>query len=158
LAAKYILSVRRRITHTVRFKTTPQGLSLAPGNFIRVVTQANPYNGGNNGVVADDGTITSITPLANGSYSIIYYQPPATAVAAGTLTVSNGATTQSSLFGAVFTVSSGSTQNNVYMVEQLTLADDNTVQITASDFPCDSDLTSLMARDVTNDSNFIFES
>jgi hypothetical protein len=157
LAAKYILSVRRRITHTVRFKTTPQGLSLAPGNFIRVVTQANPYNGANNGVVADDGTITSITPLANGNYSIIYYQPPATAVATGTLTVSNGATAQSALFGAVFTVSSGSTQNNVYMVEQLTLDEEGMVEIVASEFPTDAGYSSRIAQDVTSGSAFLTE-
>ena len=30
-AAKYLLSIRRRITHTVTFKTTPEGMNLAPG-------------------------------------------------------------------------------------------------------------------------------
>lgn len=157
LAAKYILSVRRRITHTVRFKTTPQGLSLAPGDYIRVVTQANPYNGANNGVVADDGTITSITPLANGSYSIVFYRPPATAVSTGTLTVSNGATSQPELFGAVFTVSSATTLTNVYLIEQLTLDDQGLVEIVASEFPTDAGYSSRIAQDVTSGSAFLTE-
>lgn len=157
LAAKYLLSVRRRITHTVRFKTTPYGLDLAPGKFIRVVTQASPYSGANNGVVGDNGAITSVTPLADGSCSIVYYKPPATAVETGTLTVSNGATSQSQLFGSVFTTSNVNTNSNVYMIEQLTLDEDGMVEIMASEFPTDGGYSSRIAQDVTSASAFVTE-
>ena len=40
MAAKYLLSIRDRVTHTVSFQTTPEGLNLAPGQFIKVMTQA----------------------------------------------------------------------------------------------------------------------
>ena len=41
-AARYLLSLRRRVTHTISFKTTPKGMNLAPGQYIKVVTQASP--------------------------------------------------------------------------------------------------------------------
>jgi hypothetical protein len=157
LAAKFLLSVRRRITHTVKFKTSPYGLNLAPGNFIRVVTQANPYSGANNGVIGDDGVLTSISPLANGTYDIIYYRPPATSVATGTLTVSNGATNQSALFGSVFTVTTATTSSNVYQIEQLSLDEDGMVEIAASEFPTDSSYRSLIALDAVSTTAFTTE-
>lgn len=157
LAAKHLLSVRRRITHTVKFKTSPYGLNLAPGKLIRVVTQANPYSGANNGVIGDDGVITSISPLANGSYNVIFYKPPATAVATTTLTVSNGATTQTSLFGSVFTVTTASTQNNIYLIEQLSLDEEGMVEISASEFPTDASYRSLIALDVVSTTAFATE-
>lgn len=157
LAAKFLLSVRRRITHTVRFKTTPYGLSLAPGQFIRVVTQANPYSGANNGVISETGAITSVSPLADGTYSVIYYKPPATDVATGSLTISNGATTQSALFGSVFTVTTATTSNNVYMIEQLSLDENGMVDIVASEFPTDGGYRSRIAMDVLSSTAFSTE-
>jgi len=157
LAAKYILSIRKRVTHSVRFKTTPQGLSLAPGSYIRVVTQASPYSGVNNGVVSETGVITSATPLANGSYSVLYYKPPSEAPVSGTLTVSNGATTQSALYGSVFTIVNASTATNTYIVEQLTLDGEGLVEIVASHFPTDSSYRSVIASDLVSTSAFVVE-
>jgi len=157
LAAKFILSVRRRITHTVRFKTTPYGADLAPGQFIRVVTQASPYSGANNGIVDDDGVITSATQLANGTYTVIYYKPPASAVATGSLTVSNGITSQSAFFGSIFTVTTASTSSNVYMIERLTMDEDGMVEISASEFPTNSSYSSLVAQDLLSTTAFATE-
>jgi hypothetical protein len=157
LAAKYILSIRRRVTHSVRFKTTPQGLNLAPGSYIRVITESSPYSGVNNGVVSETGAITSATPLANGNYSVVYYRPPAETVSAGTLTVSNGATTQADLYGSVFSIVTGSTSSNTYVVEQLTLDAEGLVEIVASHFPTDASYRSVIAQDLVSTSNFIEE-
>ena len=43
------------------------------------------------------------------------------------------------------------------MVEQLTLDEDGTVQIAASEFPCNENLASIVAADVLSDSLYIFE-
>lgn len=158
MIGKFFLSIRKRVTHTVRFRTTPFGLNLAPGDFIKVVTEASPYSAARNGTISASGGVTSATTLTDGQYRILYYKSGSEDVEEGTMTISGGIVAEQSLWGTIFTLIESTTSQNVYMVEQLTLADDNTVQITASDFPCDSDLTSLMARDVTNDSNFIFES
>lgn len=157
LAAKYILSVRRRITHSVRFKTTALGLNLAPGSYIRVITEASPYSGVNNGVVSETGAITSAIPLANGDYSIVYYKPPAQGVATGTLTVSDKATSQKELYGSVFSVVTNTTSSNTYIVEQLTLDGEGLVEIVASHFPTDASYRSVIAQDLVSTSAFLVE-
>lgn len=157
LVGKFFLSIRRRVTHSVRFKTVPFGIDLAPGDFIKVITQSSPYSSARNGTIGADGTITSVSTIANGNYSILYFGIGAEDIEVGTMTVSNGKVTQSSLFNSVFTIQEVTRSENVYMVEQLTLDEDGTVQISASEFPCDTNLSSVMARDVLNDSLFVFE-
>lgn len=157
LVGRYLLSVRRRVTHTVTLKTTPQGLSLAPGEYIRVITTASPYSGANNGVITDNGTIVSALPLANGSYSISYYKTGSNIVQTGTITVSNGTVSNSAFWGSVFTLTSQSTSSNVYLVEQLSLDAEGMVEIVASEFPCTTALASQIALDLTTPGSFIVE-
>jgi len=160
LVGRYFLSIRKRITHTVRFSTLPYGMDLAPGSYIRVVTEASPYSSARNGVISDTGVITSVTPLTDEQYSILYYKPGSDDVSSGTMTVSNGRVTDSTLYGSLFTVVEATSSENVYMVEQITLSEDGTVQVTASEFPCDSKLSSLIAQDLisNNRSRFTFDS
>jgi hypothetical protein len=157
LVAKFFLSIRKRVTHTIRFKTTPYGIDLAPGDYIRVVTEASPYSAARNGSISATGVITSATTLSDGQYQILYYKPGAEDVDSGTMTVSGGKVAEQALWGTLFTIREITTSQNVYMVEQLTLDEDGTVQVTASDFPCDSNLSSLLAQDVVNDSRFAFD-
>ena len=154
LVGKFFLSIRRRVTHTVRFRTTPYGLNLAPGDYIKVVTEANPYSAARNGTINAAGVITSASTLTDGQYNILYYKTGADDVASATLTVSGGKAAEQSLWNTIFTIVESTTSENIYMVEQLTLADDNTVQIVASEFPCDSNLVSLIAKDITADGIF----
>ena len=56
-AARYLLSIRRRVDHIIEFKTTPSGLNLAPGNLIRVQSEASPYDTTRNGVIDETGLI-----------------------------------------------------------------------------------------------------
>lgn len=157
LAAKFLISVRRRVTHLVKFTTSPFGLDLAPGDYIKVVTESSPYSAARNGVIDSTGVITSATALANGSYSITYYKSGSLDVESATLIVSNGRTSQSALFNSVFTVQNAAVSASVYMIEQLTVNEESNVEITASEFPCDEFGASLIARDILNDSNFILE-
>ena len=157
LVAKFFLSIRRRITHTIRFKTTPYGVNLAPGDYIRVVTESSPYSSARNGSISNTGEITSATFLADGQYSILYYKPGFEDVTNGTMTVSGGKAAETVLWGSLFTVRELTISQNVYMVEQLTLDEDGTVQITASEFPCDANLSSLIAQDVTTDGRYAFD-
>jgi len=159
LLARFFLSIRKRVTHTVRFATLPYGLNLAPGDYIKVATQASPYSSSRNGVISATGAITSVTPLADGQYSVLYYKNENDDVFDGTITVTNNTVTDSTFFSTVFTVVESSVSENVYMVEQLTITEDNTVQIVASEFPCDSRLSSLLAQDLIagNRNRFIIE-
>ena len=74
------------------------------------------------------------------------------------LQVSNNKATDTGLFNIIFTLIDSTISENIYMIEQLTLSEEGTVSIVASEFPCDANLSSVLARDLLNDSNFIFES
>jgi hypothetical protein len=157
LVAKFFLSIRRRITHTIKFRTTPYGVDLAPGDYIKVATEASPYNAARNGTISADGTITSVSQIANGSYQVIYYAAGSEDIATATMTVSGGKVTQSALFNSVFTIQEVTTSENIYLVEQLTLSEEGLVEVAASEFPCNANLSSLVAQDVLTDSLFVFE-
>lgn len=154
LVGRFFLSIRRRVTHTVKFKTTPFGISLAPGDYIRVLTESNPYSSARNGTIDADGAIVSASNIVDGQYSIIYHKIGSEDVNNGTMTVSGGIVSDSALWNSLFTISDSTISKNVYQVEQLSLGDDNTVEITASEFPCDDSLVSRLALDVTNADNF----
>ena len=158
LVARFFLSVRRRVTHTIQFKTSPYGIDLAPGNFIRVVTEANPYSSAQNGSISATGVITSATTFADGQYSVLYYKSGSEDVEEATMTVSGGLVQETALRGSVFTVLEKTSSQNVYQIEQLTLDGEGVVLITASEFPCDEQFSSLIAQDVTNAARFLVDS
>jgi len=157
LVAKFFLSLRRRVTHTVKFRTSPFGISLAPGNFIRVVTEASPYQSARNGTISADGTIVSATAITDGTYSIVFFRSDDDEVTPATMTVAGGKAVETALYDSLFTISETSVSSNVYMVEQLTLAEDGMVDVVATEFPTTSTFNSLMAEDVLTDSAFTTE-
>jgi hypothetical protein len=155
--AKYFLSLRRRVTHTVRFRTTPYGLNLAPGDYIRVITQASPYNAANNGVVDSALNITSVTPLAEGTYTVAYWNASFDDIKTETMTVANGKAVETKFADAIFTLVDASVASNTYMVEQLTLSEEGMVDIAAVEFPTTPTFNSLIALDVQSDGAFTTE-
>ena len=157
LVARFFMSIRRRITHSIQFKTTPYGMDLAPGNYIRVVTEANPYSSAQNGSISSTGVITSATSFADGQYRVLYYKADAADITETSMTVSGGLVQETTLYNSVFTLVTSTVSQNVYMIEQLTLDTDGTVQISASEFPCDDRYVSLIAKDVTNPGLFTVE-
>lgn len=157
LVAKYFLSLRRRVTHTVRFRTSPFGISLKPGSFIRVVTEASPYQSANNGTISADGTIVSATELEDGTYSIVYFGVADDEVTPATMTIAGGKVVESALYDKLFTISDATVSSNVYMVEQLTLGEDGMVDVVATEFPASSEFNSLISLDVLTDAAFTTE-
>ena len=158
LVGKYFVALRRRVTHTCSFSTTPYGLDLAPGDYIRVVTESSPYSSVRTGTIAADGTITLATSIEDGSYDIIYYatsNDPGDSVEETTINVTNGKAQDWSI-AAIFSLVETVSSENVYRVEQLTLNQENTVEIVASEFPCDNNFSSLIAQDITGSGFQIF--
>lgn len=154
LTARYLISIKRRINHTVSFRTTPEGLYLRPGSYIRVVTKTSPNISYANGSVSATGEVTSFGDELAGTYSIFAYRPGDQDVRDTSITVTNGQTSDTSLFGALFSVKDTQTTCNIYQVDQLTLDEDGLVEILASYFPCDSQHRSLIVQDVLNESLF----
>jgi hypothetical protein len=157
MAAKYFLSLRRRVTHTIKLRTTPYGLSLAPGDYIRVLTQASPYNAANNGVVDSNLNITAVTPLSDGAYTVSYWNASFDDLLTETMTVANGKAIETKFADSIFTIADATVSSGTYMVEQLTLGEEGLVDIVAVEFPTTSSLNSLIALDLLNDAAFTTE-
>ena len=151
LTAKYLLALRKWVRHTVQFQTTPHGLNLAPGSYIRVVTQANPYSPVNNGVVKSDGGLVVANHLDDGTYPITYYQHGMDGVAEATMTVAEGVVVEPGLRDSVFTIRTTNRKSGVYQVQQITLTEEGLVEVVASEFPCDDQLRSLIVKDILDD-------
>lgn len=75
LVARFLLSVRRRITHTVSFKTVPDALGIQPGSYIQVATTSTTYSVDGNGVILGNGSIQTVTPIPAGTYRALVYNP-----------------------------------------------------------------------------------
>jgi hypothetical protein len=148
LVGQYMLSLRRRVTHMVKFKTTPYGMNLAPGQLIRVDTESSPYSATLNGVVGLSGELLSATPLADGTYQVLAYKQGSEQVETVSLTVANGEVADPTQRGMLFTRQSPVRERNVYLIEELTLDEDGLVDVSASHFPTDNALKSTIVADM----------
>ena len=154
VAARYLLSIRKRVDHIVRFQTTPNGLDLAPGDYIRIETAAAPYNSLYNGVVQEDGSIVTPIALDNGSYAAYIYRQGSSEVVEETINVTNNIVSDATLANSLINIPSIARRFGVYVVEELSLDEDGLVNITASHFPVFPDQTSKIVDDVLTTSNF----
>ncbi len=151
-AAKYFLGIRQLVTHTINFSTTVHGLNLKAGSFIKVVTESSPYSSANNGSISSTGQVTSVTPLSDGQYNVSYFQINSEDVETGTINVSDGVVADSTFHNSVFTLTNPEVSQNVYVVEQLTFSQEGTVDIVASEHPCNDDGSSKLAHLIENGS------
>lgn len=156
LTARYFLAVRKHVTHTITFKTLPWGLSLAPGQYIRVSSELSPYSPTNNGIIKADGTVIAASVMTDGTYAVYYWERTQEAVQSGQLVIANGIA--QNMRDAVFSVYNASATSEVYQIEALDLDEEGIVTIKASNFPVDASRRSLIARDTLDaDSSFIIE-
>lgn len=145
--ARFFLSLRKNLTHTITFKTLPWGLNLEAGKFIRVASELSPYRPDNNGIIQDDGTVVSISALADGNYDVYYWERQNTAINEGVLTIKDGKST--GLFNAVFSLKAGSNSSSqIYQIEALDVDQDGIVTIKASNYAVNSNGVSQLAIDV----------
>lgn len=149
LACKYMLALRKHVTHTVKFLTSPEGLGLAPGDYIKVSTISNPFSSSRLGTITADGDIKSLSPIEDGSYEVTVYTPGSDAPQKATLTVKNGESTAPR--NVVFSLNQATSTSGVYQVEQLTVNDDQLVEVIASSFPCDENGVSRINQDILQD-------
>ena len=75
LTARFLLSIRRRVTHTVSFKTVPDSLGIEPGSYIQVATTSTTYSIDGNGIILGNGSISTVTPIPAGTYQALVYDP-----------------------------------------------------------------------------------
>ena len=156
MAARFFIAIRKLVTHTIRFSTTASGLNLEPGAFIRVDTEATPYDSATTGTIDVSGNITSVTTINDGTYTVLYFKSDSDDVQTGQMQVSNGKVGDSTFHSSVFTIQQTTNSQKVYMVEQLTFNEDMTVQVVASEYPCDEHRVSELARLVKDENNSLF--
>ena len=152
--ARFLLSIRRHVSHTVSFKTVPDALGIQPGSYIRVITAATSYSAANNGVITDAGTLVSISTIANGTYDAMVYNPATSQVLERKITISGNRVTDSKLYNTLFTLLSETVSKSVYQVEQLTLDEDGLVNVAAVHVPTNASGGSIVAEDVMTESRF----
>ena len=151
MVAKYFLSLRKLVTHTISFSTTLEGLNISAGSYIKVFTEASPYSPANNGTISSTGLVTSAKDLPDGQYEISYYKSSDNVdVSGGVMNVINGRVEESTFYDSVFSITSDSVSSNVYVVEQLTFSEEGTVDIVASEHPCDDNDRSELASLITS--------
>lgn len=143
---KYVLRMRRVITHSVKFQTTPDGITagLAPGDFIRVAMDVTHYDEFNNGVVTSDGVLVSTTPLANGTYDVIAWTRGSVPPQDTQLVVNNGFATPTNI---IFAVKRVDRQIRTYKVESISLTENGAIDIEAVHFPTESNGTLTLTKD-----------
>ena len=144
--AQYFLGIRKFVTHTINFSTTVQGLNLRAGSYIKVITSSSPYSSANNGTVSASGAVTSVEELADGTYDVTFFKTGSDDVEDGQMQVSDGQVADSTFHDSVFTIRDEKVAQNIYVVEQLTFSQEGTVDIVASEHPCDSDEVSKLAK------------
>ena len=154
LTARFLLSVRRRVTHTISFKTVPDSLGIQPGSYIRVITAATTYSAASNGVITDAGTLVSVSTIPNGTYNALVYTPSDGNVVEKPIRISGNKVTDSKLYGSLFTLLNEKVNKGVYQVEQLTLDEDGLVNVSAVHVPTNSSGGSIVAEDVLSPARF----
>lgn len=154
--ARFLLSIRRRVTQTVTFKTVPDALGIQPGSYIRVMTTATTFNANTNGVITDAGSLVTINPLPNGTYNAMVYNPTTQETFERSLTISNNTVSDPALRGTLFTLMSQQNNSSIYQVEQLTLDEDGLINVSAIQVPVDSSGASIVAKDVLTPGNFTY--
>jgi len=154
--ARYALKLRQLVDHSITFETTPQAaMNLAPGEYFRLVSEVTHTSRFNNGSISPDGVIQS-QDLLNGDYPILFWTPGMTAVQSGTLTATNGRTTQTALFGTVFALNNTTTTNRLYKVETLSYSEEGLVEVAGSYTPL-TDRGTLAVLDWGDNEMFVIE-
>ena len=138
---QHALMIRKTVDHGIKFETTPQAaLGLKPGSYIRFISEATHTSRFENGVISPDGLVQSVGNSTLSDTPIYYWKPGTQEVKEAKLTViANGTTTNSNLFGAVFTVKQTSESNRLYKVESITYTDEGLIDVSASHAPLLSD-------------------
>jgi len=140
---QHALMIRNKVDHGIKFETTPQAaLGLKPGSYIRFISEATHTSRFENGVISPDGLVQSVGNSVLSDTPIYYWKPGTQEVKEAKLTViANGTTTDSNLFGAVFTVKQTTESNRLYKVESITYTDEGFIEVSASHAPLLSDGT-----------------
>ncbi len=134
-AGNYICAVRKFITHSITFKTTLDNANVTPGGVITVALSQTATSRFSNGSISGNGTVTSTSNMSDGNYNITYFKSGNESLKEASLSISNGRTTDTTLFNSIFSEVSRSSYSGLYIVERVELDEEGIVSISASEYP-----------------------
>ena len=134
--AKLLIQTRRFVTHTVTFKTFPEGLALAPGAYFKLTSAVRHANSFQNGYVLNSGEVISNSALP-ASQDVYWWQPDFHEVQEGTMAVDANGFTSATFAGAVFTTYTNDQSESVYKAEIISYDEEGMVEITGTHVPLD---------------------
>lgn len=160
--ACYVIRVRRLITHSIKFSTTPDGIDvgLTAGAYIKVALDFTYYDEFANGAILADGTVVTTRPdlMTTGTHAAVYWAGGDEPIVEGTITVaSNGLASPTNV---IFIKKNVNSQVRVYKVESITLGENGVIDIEAVHHPVDSNGNSLLGKNwttYTTDSNWVIK-
>ena len=135
--AKLLIQTRRFVTHTVTFKTFPEGLALAPGAYFKLTSAVRHANSFQNGYVLNSGQVIS-SSVSSPSQQVYWWQPEFNEVQEGTMVVDANGFTSATFAGAVFTTYTNDQSESVYKAEIISYDEEGMVEITGTHVPLDS--------------------
>lgn len=147
MAARYLLASRRRVDHTIEFSTSPFGIALAPGDYIKVDTISSPLETRISGRVGDD--LQVIGNVDDGTYRATIYRQAADEVVTEDIVIADGRVTDETLRNSLFAIPLTQRRLGVYMVEELRLDEEGMVEVKASHHPVDEAGVSKINLDLT---------
>ena len=151
---KYNCRIRRLITHSVSFETTPTQAALDIGAIFKLGMETVAYEQPQNGAIASDGTVTSWPPLADGNYAVLLWDGVTNRIQDVTITVTNGKTTHTN---AVFCLKTGTTSAETYKTQALSYTDEGNIRCEATIYPINGDGRSLITDGWDTAGNWIID-
>ena len=130
------LMLREKVDHGITFETTPQSaMNLEPGQYFKVASHVTHTDRFQSGSVDPDGAVISSDASTEGSFNIVFWKPGDTRTKKDRLKFSDGRTSDTRLFGCLWTRVQTSQNTRVYKVETLSYADDGLVSVSGSYVP-----------------------
>ena len=150
--ARVALKMRALVDHGIQFETTPQSaMTLEPGDYFKVATKVAHTDRFQSGMVDPKGVVVSSEQKLNASIQVVYWKPGDTQTRTGTLTFSNGKTSQGKFYGCIWAKVQEAKNTRVYKCETLSYSDDGLVSVTGSVAPLNDNDQLLILNYSDND-------
>jgi hypothetical protein len=133
--AKWLCRTRRLITHSVKFKTTPDQAALDLGKTFKLGMEALSYNQPKNGIITSNGEVVCSEILADGSYPVLLWDGVTNAIQEVDLMVSGGRSLAH--LGSVFCLRDSVVTTQTYKVQILSFDEEGNIDVEATHFPTD---------------------
>jgi hypothetical protein len=152
---KWLCRVRRLVTHTVSFKTTPDEAALDLGKVFKLGMETVAYEQPNNGIVTADGTVIAMRELGDGNYPVLLWDGNRNEIQEVTLAIAGGVAT--GYKNAVFCIRDAVSAVQTYKVQSLAFDEDGNLDVEATHFPTDERGFSVLTQGWNVAANWVIE-